>query len=60
MKHIALPSTYPQPAVAQFKKLHGPSLIDPRDYRLVAGGSPKGGWDSTNTQAAALSPKGGW
>jgi hypothetical protein len=39
----------------------GPSLIDPRDFKLIAGGLPKGGWiepegANSNTQL----PKGGW
>ncbi len=40
----------------------GPTLIDPRDFKQVAGGSPKGGWmEPVSSQMRNIqSPKGGW
>ena len=37
----------------------GPTPIDPRDFKLVAGGAPKGGW-SADCLSSTLAPKGGW
>ncbi len=40
----------------------GPVLLDLRDCKQVAGGSPKGGWltSSGNALRGVESPKGGW
>lgn len=37
---------------------NGPTVIDPRDFKLVAGGAPKGGWLAGAEETSA--PKGGW
>ncbi len=29
----------------------GPTPIDPRDFKSIAGGSPKGGWTTTTTSS---------
>ena len=38
----------------------GPTRIDPRDFRHVAGGSPRGTWQNVATSASAQSPRGTW
>ncbi len=38
----------------------GPVLIDPRDFKLVAGGLPKGGWAEPVAASTTQLPKGGW
>lgn len=38
---------------------NGPTVIDPRAFKLVAGGSPKGGWQAASGEEIS-SPKGGW
>ncbi len=41
----------------------GPTLIDPKDFKHIGGGSPRGTWlsSSTSTDAAStLSPRGTW
>jgi hypothetical protein len=48
-----------QTTVARVAKSTGPVQIDPRDFKFIAGGSPKGGWAAENAQTLQ-SPKGGW
>jgi hypothetical protein len=39
----------------------GPTLIDPKDFRHVGGGSPRGTWDkSPTTTTTTQSPRGTW
>jgi hypothetical protein len=38
----------------------GLTPIDPRDFKLVAGGLPKGGWGSSSGTTPLCLPKGGW
>lgn len=38
----------------------GPTPIDPRDFKLVAGGAPKGGWGTSCAPTTPMAPKGGW
>jgi len=36
-----------------------PMTLQPHELKLVSGGSPRGGW-VVSTEAAAMSPRGGW
>jgi hypothetical protein len=38
----------------------GPTLIDPKDYAHVGGGSPRGTWSKLSTTSTTLSPRGTW
>ncbi len=41
----------------------GPVVIDPSDFKFIAGGSPKGGWIepvAAQSNMTHQSPKGGW
>ncbi len=38
----------------------GPSLIDPKDFQHVGGGSPRGTWQKTSSTSTTLSPRGTW
>lgn len=47
------------PAADRARK--APVLIDPRQFKLVAGGLPKGGWGQpAEAQSTTQLPKGGW
>lgn len=52
------------PVLAQTERVQrpaqGPVAISPELLKLVAGGSPKGGWGTDPSAAAIDSPKGGW
>lgn len=50
----------PQQAAPQNHAPKGPTPIDPRDFKLVVGGSPKGGWALLDVGGTGGSPKGGW
>jgi hypothetical protein len=51
----------PQQAGQQNNAPKGPTPLDPRDFKLVVGGSPKGGWPTDPTYLVdPNSPKGGW
>jgi hypothetical protein len=53
--------TVPTPVAATAVRT-GPVLLDPRDFRQVAGGLPKGGWlvPATSQLRGTELPKGGW
>jgi hypothetical protein len=48
-----------QQAAQQNHAPKGPTPLDPRDFKLVVGGSPKGGW-ALDVTTNPSSPKGGW
>jgi hypothetical protein len=50
----------PQQAGQQDNAPKGPTPLDPSDFKLVVGGSPKGGWPLDTTSDVYPSPKGGW
>lgn len=37
-----------------------PVVLDTKELALVAGGAPRGGWLSTESQEQQLAPRGGW
>lgn len=49
---------FPQASQTTQRVSNGPIEIAPRDFELVAGGSPKGGWPVL--AVTPDSPKGGW
>ena len=49
----------PIPAAKPADAPRGPTPIDPRDFKLVSGGLPKGGWTCGTLSTVSL-PKGGW
>jgi hypothetical protein len=60
MKHLDNTARTPSTTAADRART-GPVLIDPRDFKLVAGGLPKGGWGAQADAARTTQlPKGGW
>lgn len=51
----------PAPAQAglRARAQSAPIALQPQELKQVSGGSPRGGWVAT-TEAAAMSPRGGW
>jgi|WetSurMetagenome_2_1015567.scaffolds.fasta_scaffold188826_2 hypothetical protein len=49
MQRTSSPDPRQQPAQKASVRPSAPMLIDPRDFKQVAGGSPKGGWSATST-----------
>lgn len=51
-----------QPAQAAAQERRGPTLINPADFKFIAGGSPRNGWPATEASRVAetQSPRNGW
>lgn len=47
-----------QQSTARTGSSTGPTLIDPKDFQYVSGGSPKGTWQKP--ASTTMSPKGTW
>jgi hypothetical protein len=63
MTHLESTVRFPSPAAALDRARTGPVLINPNDFKFIAGGSPKGGWMepvAAQSNTTHQSPKGGW
>lgn len=49
-----------QQATTRTPSGNGPTLIDPKHFQHVGGGSPRGTWQKTSTTTTAVSPRGTW
>ena len=57
MQRTVSPKSGGQQPQQQGNGRKGPVPIDPRDFKFIAGGLPKGGWGA---DCATALPKGGW
>lgn len=52
-----------QPTQAAAEARRGPTLINPADFKFVAGGSPRNGWQTSSDSLLVTetqSPRNGW